>query len=46
MSTMRSGREIRSIVENARNFSNTSKTNNYDMILEEESDSRFVLEKK
>jgi hypothetical protein len=34
MSTMRSGREIRTIVQEARAFSNTSKSNTYDLIAE------------
>ena len=35
MSTMRSGREIRTIVEQARHFGNSSKTNTYDMSVDE-----------
>ena len=41
MSTMRSGREIRSIVENARQIANSSK-GAYDMILDDDQDNLYT----
>lgn len=35
---MRSGREIRAIVENARTLGGTSKSNTYDMLLDDNDD--------
>jgi hypothetical protein len=38
MSTMRSGREIRAIVENARTMGSTTRSNTYDMLLDDNDD--------